>query len=344
MTDQTVLVTGASGYIAKHVVRTLLDAGYTVVGSVRSPARGDEIRAAVAPHLASADNLDERLRFVTLDLTSDTGWAEAMQGIDALIHTASPFPLEQPKDDDDLVRPAVDGTLRALRAATAAGIKRVVLTSSSVAIMNCRLPPGRDTYTEENWSDLHGPTASPYSRSKTLAERAAWDFVRDEAPELQLTTINPSFVLGPPLDPHFGTSMAVIQRVLRGKDPAIPNFGFPCVDVRDIAEMHVRALSAPQSIGKRIIGSAEFIWFIDLARWLKAAYPKRRIATRRAPDLLVKFLALFDKAIRSIVPILGEEQRVSNARARELLGMDFIATKRSVLESADYLVKNGLVD
>lgn len=343
MTAQTVLVTGASGYIAKHIVLQLLEAGHTVVGSVRTLSRGAEIIAAVRPHLPGDADLEDRLRLVPLDLTSDDGWAAAMDGVDALIHTASPFPLEQPDNEDDVIRPAVDGTLRALRAAKAAGLERVVMTSSAVAVMNRDLPAGREVYDESDWSDLNSPTSNPYVKSKTLAERAAWDFVEKEAPGMALTVINPSFVLGPPLDAHFGTSMQVIQRILRGKDPAVPNFGFPCVDVRDIATMHVRALTSAEAAGKRIIGSAQFVWFLDMAKILAEQYPDLRITTRKAPDWLVKFLALFDKAIRSIVPILGREQRLNNGRAKRILGMDFTDIEDSIRQSGDYLVRHGLV-
>ena len=343
MTTQSVLVTGASGYIAKHIVLQLLEAGHTVVGSVRSLPRGEEIIAAVRPHLTTDADLENRLRFVPLDLTSDDGWAAAMEGVDVLMHTASPFPLEQPKNEDDVIRPAVDGTLRALRAAQAAGINRVVMTSSSVAVMNKDLPAGQDAYDESDWSDLNSPTSNPYVKSKTLAEQAAWDFAEKDAPDMKLTVINPSFVLGPPLDAHFGTSMQVIQRVLRGKDPAVPNFGFPCVDVRDIATMHVRALATPAAVGKRIIGSAQFMWFLDMAKIIAKQHPDMKITTRKAPDWLVKFLSLFDKAIKSIVPILGREQRVDNSQAKTILDMTFIDVEESVRASAAYLVKKDLV-
>lgn len=342
MTAQTVLVTGASGYIAKHVVLQLLEAGYAVVGSVRSPGRGAEVTAAVKPHLSSDADLDARLRFVALDLSADDGWADAMDGVDVLMHTASPFPLEQPKNEDDVIRPAVDGTLRALRAAKDAGVNRVILTSSAASIISKDLGAGRAEFTEDDWTELTHPTATPYVKSKTLAEKAAWDFVGTDAPDMALTVINPSFVLGPPLDKNFGTSMQVIQRVLRGKDPAIPHFGFPCVDVRDIAAMHVKAVSTPESSGKRIIGSAQFMWFLDMAKIIARQHPDRKISTRRAPNWLVRFLSIFDKAIKSIVPILGKEQRVDNSRAKKVLGMKFINVEDSVRESAAYLVKHDL--
>jgi dihydroflavonol-4-reductase len=222
---ETILVTGASGYIAKHIVVKLLNAGYHVRGSVRSVARGAEVTQAVTPMLDDASELDARLTFVALDLSSDTGWDAALDGVDALMHTASPFPLEQPKNEDDTIRPAVDGTLRALNAAKTAGINRVVMTSSTVSIMMVKPGDPKTQFDETDWSVLEGPTATPYAKSKTLAERAAWDFVANEAPEMQLTAINPSFVMGAPLDENFGTSIQVVERLMKGKDPKLPAVG-----------------------------------------------------------------------------------------------------------------------
>ena len=340
---KTVLVTGASGFIAKHICLKLLDAGYDVRGSLRSLARSREVVDAVAPYLTHDGDLDRRLTFVALDLGNDAGWDEAMEGVDVLMHTASPFPLEQPKNQDEIIRPAVDGTLRALKAAHKAGIGRVVLTSSVVAVAGGPLASGRTQYDESDWTDPNDPAATPYVKSKTLAERAAWDFVRDSAPEMALTVINPGFVLGPPLDEHFGTSMQVVQRVLRSQDPALPNFGFATVDVRDIAAMHVQALSTPDSVGKRLIGVSRFYWFVDMAKTLAAAYPERKITTRRAPNWLVRILALFDKPIRTILPNLDRRQDMSNAQAKQVLGSDFIDVEDSIRASADFLVSNNLV-
>lgn len=341
--NKTVLLTGASGYIAKHIVLNLLNSGYDVVGSVRTLSRGDEVRAAVAPHVDDGVDLNKSLRFVALDLGKDDGWDDAMQGIDMLMHTASPFPLKQPRDENELIRPAVDGTLRALRAAHRAGIKRVVLTSSFAAVMKASLPDGRAIFDESDWSDPNSPTIDAYAKSKTLAERAAWDFVRDEAPDMALTTINPVMVLGPPLDVHFGGSVQLIERMLSGKDPMVPNYGLGCVDVRDVAQMHVRALSAPATHGKRVLAVDSFLWFKELTAILKKQFPKRRIATRQAPDFLIRLMGMFDAAIRQIIPDLGKRFDVSNARAREMLNMEFIPAERSLQETAAYLVENKLV-
>jgi len=343
MPSQTVFVTGASGFIAKHILIKLLNAGYNVRGSVRSLDRADEIRAAVSPHLADTKGLNDRLTFVALDLTHDDGWNTALKGADALMHTASPFPLSQPKDENDLIRPAVDGTLRALRAAKTAGIKRVILTSSFAAVGYREPDPAKPVFDEDDWSDLNHPTATAYTKSKTLAERAAWDYVASDVPEMALTTINPVGVFGPPLDGHFGSSVAIIQRVLSGKDPMVPRLAFGVVDVRDVAEMHLRALQQPETAGKRFLAVDRFLWFKDMAETLAADYPDRKIARRVAPDILIRLLGLFDSTIRSILPSLGRYDQVSNARAQTQMGMTFIPATDSIRATAKYLVDNRLV-
>ena len=334
-----VFLTGASGFIAKHIVVQLLNSGYHVRGSVRSLKRGDEIIAAVTPHLDDASHLDERLSFVALDLSSDEGWDSAMEGCSALLHTASPFPLQQPRDDEDLIRPAVEGAKRALKSAQKADIDRVVMTSSAVAVMYGDLPAGKTAYDEDDWSNDSHPTQNAYGRSKTQAERAAWRFVEHDAPSMKLTTINPVLVLGPELDAHYGTSLRVAERVFAGKDPMQPNFGLPVVDVRDVAAMHVRALTAPESEGKRILASESFLWMVEMARIMGKAYPQQGIKTRVAPDFVMKILALFDKDVRTIIPQLGVRQTVSNARAKALLDMDFIPARDAVLASAESLLR-----
>ena len=340
---QTVLLTGASGYIAKHIALRLLEAGYNVRGTVRDLSRGAEVTDAIRPHLKDDSNLESRLAFVALDLTADTGWTEAMDGVDVLMHTASPFPLDQPKNEDDLIRPAVDGAMRALRAAHAAGVKRVILTSSTAAISGSALPAGDISFDETNWTDPTDPDAGAYVRSKTLAEQAAWNFVSKDAPDMHLTTINPGFVLGAPLDQHFGTSIQVIERLLRGKDPMLPDIGFSTVDVQDVAEMHVTVINKPETFGQRIMTVDSFLTFKDIAQAVKAAFPSRRIPTRVAPNFLIRILGRFDPTIKSIIPGLGRVDKIDNSRARATIGRGMRQARKSVVSSATYLIDNKLV-
>ena len=335
---QLALITGVSGFIAKHIALRFLQAGWSVRGTLRLMDRADEVRKALAPHVT--DTVLENLSFVVADLTDDTGWPEAAQGAQMLIHTASPFPMSQPKDTSDLVRPAVEGTLRALRAAYAAGIRRAVVTSSTVAVIN---ENKRGIQDEADWCDLNAPGTSAYAMSKTLAERAAWNFVEREGAGMQLTCINPGLVLGPPLDTNFGTSLSIVQRVLRGRDPMLPMIGLVCVDVRDVADMHLRAVLRPETAGKRYLAAAGSMTMPEMGLVLKTAYPRRRIPTRVAPLFLLKVLALFDPAVRGILPSVGRLQEVSNARAVREMGMRFIEPAEALMASAEWLISNGTV-
>ena len=334
MTD-TVLLTGISGFIAKHVALRFLQAGYAVRGTLRRLDRADEVRAALRG--AGMDDATlARLTFVAADLESDAGWADAMAGVQGVIHTASPFPIAEPKDPNDLIRPAVDGTARVLNAAADAGVMRVVLTSSVVAISDDSKPYPQ---TEENWCDPASPTTSAYGASKTLAEKRAWEIAA--ARGLKLTTINPGLVVGPPLDEHYGSSLSVVERILRGKDPMMPDLTFSLVDVRDVAEMHLRAFQRETTTGRRYAATAGVMSMVDMGRALKAAYPVRRIPTMQAPTFVVRFLALFDADIRGILPRLGLREEVVNNRAVAEMGMGFIPTRQAVLDAADWLVRHG---
>lgn len=333
---ETILLTGISGFIAKHVAARLLAAGHSLRGSVRRIERADEVRAALEP-VVGAEAL-KRLSFVALDLEQDDGWAEAMAGVTALVHTASPFPVAQPKDPQVLIRPAVEGTLRALRAARTAGVTRVVLTSSTVAVTDTAKSGLQD---ETCWCNPDAPETSAYGRSKTLAEQAAWAYAAENG--LHLTTINPGFVMGPPLDRHYGSSIGVIARLLRGKDPMVPMLDFPVVDVRDVAEMHLRALERPAVAGMRILAVAGNMTMPAMAAELKRAYRDRRIATRVAPMAILRLLALFDPQIKAILPAVGRFHPISNARAREVLDMRFISPEGALRASADWLLSNAEV-
>ncbi|MGR3542397.1 MAG: NAD-dependent epimerase/dehydratase family protein [Hasllibacter sp.] len=333
-----VLLTGITGFIAHRIALDLLDAGYAVRGSLRSMARADAVRDALRPHLKDPAALD-RLEFAVLDLTKDDGWQDAAAGCEAIVHTASPFPLTQPEDEDAIIRPAVDGALRALRAAKAAGVKRVVLTSSTVAVANGPDPEGGRPRDERDWSTDDHPGANAYVKSKTRAERAAWNEVRQAG--LDLTVINPGFVLGPLLADEGGTSVEVAERLLKGKDPMVPDLTFETVDVRDVSRAHLAALERPETAGKRYICQSGPLPFVEMARIAKEVAPDRRIPTRQAPNWLVRFLGLFDPAIRGILPVLGRRQAVSNARARDELGIAFIPVDEAARATFRALIERG---
>jgi dihydroflavonol-4-reductase len=341
----TVLLTGASGYIGKHITLQLLNQGYLVRASIRNFAKSTEVREAVVPHLADSSDLDKRLTFVELDLEKDSGWETALQGVDVLMHTASPFPLASPKDENDLIRPAVEGTLRALRAAKKAGVKRVILTSSVAAIYGCELPSGSLAYDETMWTDVEHPVGrQAYTKSKTLAELAAWNYIKNDAPEIALTTINPVLVLGAPLDKNFGSSISLVERVLQGSDPMLPDLKFAIVDVRDVAKMHVDVIKDEETKGQRIIASSETRSFVEIAKLLKSLYPKSKVKTAQAPTFIIRVLSLFDGSIKPILPQLGKPMNVSAAKAQRLLKINFIPVKVTIKESADYLIKNGFIN
>ncbi len=243
---ETVLLTGVSGFIAKHVALKLLNAGYDVRGTLRRLDRANEVHAALAPHLLEQAG---QLSLVQADLEADAGWAEAMAGVSAVVHTASPFPITQPKNPQDLIRPAVEGSRRVLAAAAAAGVTRIVLTSSVAAVVD--LSKGEHLQDEADWCDPSKDTVTAYEKSKTLAERAAWELAK--ARGLALTTINPAFVLGPPLDEHYGSSLGLVERFLKGKDPMVPPMGLAIVDVRDVARsLDPHDPAAPRPYGPAI--------------------------------------------------------------------------------------------
>jgi dihydroflavonol-4-reductase len=339
-----VLLTGASGYIGKHITLQLLNQGYEVRASVRKLSKSSEVRDAVAKHLLDPSNLDSRLTFIELDLEKDAGWDAALNGIDVLMHTASPFPLNSPKDENDLIRPAVEGTLRALRAAKNAGVKRVILTSSVAAIYGRELPSGALAYDETMWTDVEHPVGRvAYTKSKTLAEQAAWNFIKNDAPEISLTTINPVLVLGAPLDKNFGSSISLVERVLKGSDPMLPDLKFAIVDVRDVAKMHVDAIKNENTKGERIISSSETRSFVEIAKFLKSRYPTSKVKSAQAPTFMIRMLSLFDGSIKPILPQLGKPMNVSGAKAQRLLNIDFIPVEVTLNESADFLIKNGFI-
>ena len=338
--DKLILVTGITGFIAKHCAVELIRHGYKVRGTLRSLSKADEVRATIAKHAGGAD-----IDFAEADLTSDKGWNEAAKGAYGVLHVASPFPVAQPKDESELIRPAVDGTMRVLKAAISVGAKRFVQTSSSVAVMYGHSKDRTAAFTEDDWSDLEGPGISAYAKSKTLAERAARDHIAQAKPDLHYSTVNPGFVLGPLLDRDMGTSGEVIQMFLKGKYPGCPKLSFATVDVRDIAKLHRLALETAEPGGGRYIGVSETAWFIEMMRPIKARLGEkaRKVPSRELPNFMIKLIGMFDPAARGIVPELGHFMKVDNSRTRKALGIEFIPVTESAPAMAQSLVDMGLV-
>ncbi|MFN9700550.1 MAG: SDR family oxidoreductase [Hyphomonadaceae bacterium] len=260
-----VLVTGGSGYIGGYVIAQLLDAGYHVRTTIRNLGREPEVREALKKITPNLDNLT----FFAADLTRDDGWAEAVEGVDYVQHVASPFPAVMPKDENELIGPAREGALRALRFARDAGVKRVVMTSSMAAISYGHGGSQTRAYNEADWTNEASPDTGAYIRSKTIAERAAWDFIKAEGGTLELSTICPSAVLGPILGPDFSTSILLVQKLLNGDFPGSPRLGFSLVDVRDVADLHIRAMTHEKAAGERFLAACDFYWVEDVDRVLR---------------------------------------------------------------------------
>lgn len=339
MSDR-VLLTGISGFLGSHIALQLLKAGYKVRGSVRNLNRSDEVRQTMQEHGVNTDNLE----FVTLDLLSDEGWDDAMQGVKYLQHTASPFVTTMPKDEMELIRPAVEGTTRAINAALKANVKHIVLTSSMASIMyghdNTRTAP----FSEADWTNTEAET-NAYVRSKTFAERKAWELMDAANRHNDLSVINPSFILGPLLNNDAGTSGALVTRFLSGSLPAAPKIGFPCIDVRDVAALHVLAMISPQVAGKRLVTAANSLSMLEMAQALKKQLPSyaSKLPKFELPNWAVRLYAIFDADARSNLGELGHRKTTDSSNARELLGRDFITSKASMAAMGQSLVDQGLV-
>ncbi len=310
----TVLVTGGSGFLGSWCVIKLLQAGYRVRTTVRDLKREAEVRSWIATQVDAGD----RLSFHAADLGKDDGWREAMQGCDFVQHVASPFPIAQPKDPQELIVPAREGALRALRFANECGVKRVVMTSSIVAIRNPKRVTTRN-FTEEHWSDPDSPKLSAYGQSKTIAELAAWEFARQH-PKTELTVVCPSLILGPPLSRDMSTSLSVIVRMIEGRMPRLPRLSFPVVDVRDCADLHLLAMTSPQAAGQRYIAGGPSLWFAEMAKILRdrLGADAAKVPTKEMPNLVVRIAALFDPGLRSITGDLGVQNHYSIDKARAL--------------------------
>jgi dihydroflavonol-4-reductase len=341
MTDgsgQTVLVTGGSGFLGGWCVIELLRRGYSVRTTVRSLSREAQVRAAVGSEVDPGD----RLTVLAADLTREEGWAEAVRGCDYVLHVASPFPPKQPKDPDDLIVPAREGTLRVLRAGLDAGVKRVVVTSSVAAVRADGSEPR--PLDERDWTDPHSPGLTPYVRSKTIAERAAWDLVRERGEQDRLAVVNPGAILGPVLNDDLSYSLQAVQRLLEGT-PGAPKLGFSVVDVRDVADLEIRAMTAPEAGGERFIATTQFLWMAEIGAVRRERLGERasKVSTRTLPNVLVRGMALFDPGIRSVVGGLGKRTELSSEKARTSLAWTPRPVEETIAETGDSLIRQGAV-
>jgi len=332
--NDTVLLTGISGLLGGHVALRLLEAGYRVRGSVRDPARATSVREMLGRHGADTT----RLEFVTLDLLADTGWTEAMAGVRYLQHVASPLVIPMPRDRQALIRPAVEGTRRAVAAALAAGVERIVLTSSTAAMIYGHGPGRPSPLGPDDWSRLDS-ALNPYAESKTRAERLAWELAGSR-PE-RLAVLNPGVILGPLLDDDPGTSSLLVRRLIDGSVPVLTPAPVALADVRDVAELHVRAMTDPAAAGRRLPVAAETLDIREVAAILRAAYPHHPVPRLAVPRWLARLYANFDPQLRGALEDAGE-RRIDATAARTLLGRPFRTGAEAVLATAASLVSAGL--
>jgi nucleoside-diphosphate-sugar epimerase len=341
MDDDLVVVTGGTGFVAVHCIVRLRADGVRVRATVRRPQRADDLRALV--RLGGADPAG--LEVATADLLDDAGWPAAVAGATHVLHVASPFPARQPRNEDELIAPALDGTLRVLRAARDAGVRRVVQTSSFAAVGYGRPHPGR-RFTEEDWTDPASPAVTPYVRSKTLAERAAWDFVGREGGDLELATVNPVGVFGPAIGTDLSASLELLLALLNGRYPAVPRGTVNAVDVRDVADLHVRAMRHPDAAGERFLAvSGDAIAYAELSALLRAELGERgrRATTRVLPDWVVRAGAPFSTELRAMAAELGHRLDASHEKATRVLGWNPRPREEAVLAAARSLIDLGLV-
>lgn len=330
--DGWTCVTGGTGYLGQHVVCALLRDGEKVRTTVRDPNRASAFRTVMQNVTGAAA---ENLSIVPADLTQDDGWTYAMRDCDAVIHTASPFPDRPPKNEDTLITVATSGTLRVLQHAVAAGVKRAVFTSSIVAIVASDPADGRDYHLESDWSDPNHFRADGYTRSKLASERAAWALARGAG--LELVTLNPGLIFGPPLSGKGATSVGIIDRVLSGRDVALPDVSMQCVDVRDVALAHIRALRSAKATGERIFLSGDRMSFLSIAQILREAYPLNKITQKRAPDSMIRAAAKFDPFLCNVLPYLGASILVKSEKAKNLLSLEYRDMVGTILDTASVL-------
>ncbi|HWB27366.1 MAG TPA: aldehyde reductase [Chitinophagaceae bacterium] len=338
--DKTVLVTGGTGFVGIHCILQLLQ--YNVKTTVRSLKRKQEVLDMLKE---GAITNTERLTFFEADLAQDTNWAQAVHGCTYVLHVASPIFLRVPKNEDEMIKPAVEGTLRVLKAARDAGVKRVVVTSSFGAVGYSH-PGGNTAITEESWTNPADRHLSAYLKSKTLAEKAAWEFIEKEGGGMELAVINPVAIFGPSLGPALSSGAELLKRVMEGSMKAIPNIPMGVVDVRDVADLHIRAMTSPAAKGQRFLAVAGGVVTLPGIAMIikeKLGYKLPHLTTKRLPDWLVRIAALFNPVAKTVAPQLGRNKNAVNSKAKTLLGWQPRPNSEAVLATAESLIKYGVV-
>lgn len=333
-----VLVTGATGFIASHTILALVEKGYEVRGTARSASKADALNATLSAYAGKPIEIE----LVSADLTKDEGWAEAMEGVTYLQHLASPIPNNLPKDPNELIIPAKEGALRALKAAKAAGVKRAVMTSSFAAIGYGWGDSRPDVLDESQWSNpdnIKDNTA--YTRSKAIAEKAAWDFVESDGAGLELAVINPVAVLGPAMSGDVSASLELVTQPMMNKVPAFPKLTFGIVDVRNVATAHVAAMEKPEAAGERFIVGDRVLTFTEIGDVLRDAYPDRKLPKGELPSWLVRMLTVVNPSLKQILPELGKHRGFTNTKSKSVLGIDYIPAKDAILASTNSLIELG---
>ncbi|TGK62792.1 aldehyde reductase [Leptospira wolffii] len=337
----TILVTGGSGFIGSHTILRLLKEGHRVRTTVRNAKREEDVKALLRQ---GGWESEDGLSFFLADLEKDEGWAQATKGCDYVLHVASPFPPSVPKHEDELIIPAREGTLRVLKASRDSGVKRAVITSSFAAI-GYGHKNKTNPYDETDWTDANGAIPA-YVKSKTLAERAAWDFIKSEGKGLELSSVNPVGVFGPVLGPDYSASIVLVQRLLDGAMPGIPQLYFGVVDVRDVVDLHLKAMTNPKANGERFLAVAgDFMTIQEIARVLKEGLGKsaEKVPTKTVPNWLVRIVSLWDQGAKQILPELGKKKNGSNEKAKRILGWSPRSNEEAILATAESLIRFGLI-
>lgn len=335
-----VLVTGATGFVASHLILALLDKGYEVRGTARSAEKAARLNKILSDYAGKPIEIE----VVSADLNSDEGWAVAMQSVTYVQHVASPFPPTEPRSADELIRPARDGALRVLRAAKDAGVQRVVLTSSVAAVDVGWRRSAPAVFDESHWTRMDDlKHVSFYAQSKTLAEKAAWDYVRGEGRGLELAVINPVAVLGPAMSDDVSTSLSMVIQPMKRAMPAYPKLHQGVVDVRDVAKAHIAAMERTEAAGERFIVASETLWLKEVGAILREAYPDRKLPNGEIPTWLIRIMSLFNPMLKPLLPNLSRWRNYDNRKARKVLGIDFIPAKTSILASAASALKLKMI-